>query len=90
MDKNSSEYFRIKVIPGSSKNELKEIMEDGEGGKTYKIRVKAAPEKGKANKELISFLSQHFNVPKEKISILSGKTEQLKLIKIESETLDKN
>ncbi|MFA7685671.1 MAG: DUF167 domain-containing protein [Candidatus Gracilibacteria bacterium] len=73
-------YFRVKVIPKSPKTELVEIMEDEE--KTLKIRVKAAPEKGKANAELIKFLSREMNIPKENISIVSGKTDHLKLLKI--------
>lgn len=76
------DYLRIKVIPKSSKTELSEIMEDSSGEKTYKIRIKAAPEKGKANAELITFLSQQLEISKENISIISGKTEQLKLVKI--------
>lgn len=76
------EYLRVKVIPKSAKTEVVEIMEDSQGEKTIKIRIKAAPEKGRANKELIKFLSSEFKLPEEKISILSGKTEQLKLLKI--------
>ncbi len=72
------DYLRIKVIPKSAKNEIVEIMDD----ETIKIRIKAPPEKGKANQELIKFLSKEYNIPKENISIISGKTEQLKLIKI--------
>ncbi len=76
-------YLRVKVLPKSPKTELVDIMVDGSGEKTHKIRIKAAPEKGKANAELIKFLSKHFSVPKENIKILSGKTEALKLIKID-------
>jgi len=53
-------------------------MADG----TLKIRIAAPPEKGKANTELIKFLSKHFDLPKNQITIISGKTEPLKLIKI--------
>lgn len=77
-----SNYLRIKVIPKSPKNEIIEIMEDAEGEQTIKIRLKAIPEKGKANAELIKFISKELSIPKDKISILSGRTEQLKLIKI--------
>lgn len=76
------EYLRIKVIPKSSKNEVTEIMKDESGEETIKIRIKAVPEKGKANAELIKFLSKELNVPKENISILSGKVDQLKLVKV--------
>ncbi len=49
---------------------------------TIKIRIKAAPEKGKANAELIKFLSKQYGLPKEKISIISGSTDRTKLIKL--------
>lgn len=75
-------YLRIKVIPKSPKNEVTEIMEDASGEKTIKIRITAPPEKGKANAELIKFLSKELKIPKESISIISGRTEQLKLVKI--------
>jgi hypothetical protein len=77
-----SRYLRIKVIPKSPKNEITSIMEDEEGEQTIKIRIKAAPEKGKANAELIKFLSKELKIPRANISIISGKTDQLKLIKV--------
>lgn len=49
---------------------------------TYKVKIKAIAEKGKANKELIEFLSNHFKVEKSKIKIKSGKQSQIKLIQI--------
>lgn len=75
-------YLRIKVIPKSPKNEIVEILEDQEHGETIKIRIKAAPEKNKANLELIKFLSETYQVPRENIAIISGQKEQLKLIRI--------
>ncbi|MBI5754548.1 DUF167 domain-containing protein [Candidatus Peregrinibacteria bacterium] len=75
-------YLRIKVIPKSPKNEITEIMTDDSGEKTIKIRIKAVPKKGRANAELIKFLSKKFNVDKNKISIISGAGSQLKLIRI--------
>ena len=71
-------YFRVKVIPKSSKTELVETMADG----TLKIRVAAIPERGKANIELIKFLSLHFMTLKKNIRIISGKSDPIKLIKI--------
>lgn len=77
-----SDYLRIKVIPKSAKTEIVDIMEDTEHGKTIKIRVKAAPERGKANEELIKFLSKELDVSTAQISIISGKTDRIKLIRI--------
>lgn len=71
-------YIRVKVIPNSSKNHI-QLMEDGV---TYKVKIKAVPEKNKANKELIEFLAEHFKVEKSKVSIKSGNQSQIKLVNI--------
>lgn len=73
-------YLRIKVIPKSSVNEIAETLSDG----TIKIRIKAPPEKNKANIELIKFLSKQLKISEENISIIAGKSERLKLIKIDA------
>ena len=75
---NNPDYLRVKVLPKSPKNEVVDILDDD----TIKIRIKAVPEKGKANKELIKFLAKELDLPKDKVQIISGKNDQLKLIKI--------
>lgn len=71
-------YLKIKVIPSSSRTEEKEPMSDG----TLKIALRAAPEKNKANLELVDFLSKKYYCPKDRIKIISGHTSRLKLVKI--------
>lgn len=71
-------YLAIKVIPGSSRTEFREIMADG----TYKIAIAAVPEKGKANTELVKFLAKEFGVLKSRLVIISGAGERTKLVKI--------
>ena len=63
-------YLRVKVKPKSSKTEFVSIMAD----ETIKIRLNAPPEKGKANQELIEYLSSLIHIPKPQIQIISGKT----------------
>lgn len=75
---NNNGYLRIKVLPKSSKSEIVDILDD----KTVKIRIKAVPEKWKANKELIRFLAWELEIWKENIEIISGKTDQVKLIRV--------
>ena len=70
--------LRIKVSPNSQKTELTEIMADN----TVKIRLHAAPEKGKANKELLNYLSKALHVKTDQIKIISGHTDPLKLLRI--------
>lgn len=70
--------IRVKVIPHGSKSEMRGFMADG----TWKIAIAAAPEKGKANAALIRFLAEHFRVPRAYVTIMSGLTNQRKIIKI--------
>ena len=71
--------LRVKVIPRSANDAIVGFLEDG----TLKIRIAAVPEKGKANKELIKFLAEEFEIDKENISIISGASDPLKLVRIE-------
>lgn len=71
-------YLSVKVIPGSAKSEFRELMSDN----TYKIAIAAAPEKGKANTELVKFLAKELKVAKNRLVILSGAGERTKLVKI--------
>jgi uncharacterized protein len=50
---------------------------------TWKIKVAASPEKGKANRALIEFLSEHLDVAKSRIRIMSGETSQVKRIHVD-------
>jgi uncharacterized protein (TIGR00251 family) len=67
--------LEIKALPGASKTELAGVK-DGR----LRIRLAAAPEDGKANAELLNFLSRTFNCPKRDVRILSGEKSRSKSI----------
>ena len=71
-------YLRIKVLPSASQTEFKEFLHDG----MIRMNIAAAPEKGKANKELMRFLSREFRVNKKNVKIISGAGSRVKLVKI--------
>ena len=70
--------FIAKIVPGSSPPTRITGILDG----MLKIKVTAAPEKGKANQCLIKFLADCLDVKKNMISIISGKTNPIKHIQI--------
>jgi len=69
----------VKVIPKSSRTELAGQLADG----TWKVKVAAPPEKGKANRALCAFLADHFGVPRSRVRIVSGETSHLKRVRID-------
>ena len=71
--------LRVKVVPKSSRTELAAVLPDG----TWKVKVAAAPEKGKANRVLCDFIAEKLGVSKTKVRIVAGETSQLKRIRVD-------
>jgi uncharacterized protein (TIGR00251 family) len=69
--------LRIKVKPSSNKNKIVK-MENG----VFKIWLKSAPEKGKANKELKKYFKKITGIP---VKIVSGLTSENKTIEFDIE-----
>ncbi|MCL5282731.1 MAG: DUF167 domain-containing protein [Planctomycetes bacterium] len=69
--------FTAKIVPGSSRTVVAGVL-----GDMIKIRVAAAPEKGKANECLIAYLAQELGVKKNAIEIVSGHTNPVKQVKV--------
>jgi uncharacterized protein (TIGR00251 family) len=69
---------RVKVTPRSARSEVTGELADG----TLKVRIAAVPEHGKANLALITLLAGHFGVPRTSVTIVSGHTASLKLVRV--------
>jgi hypothetical protein len=69
--------LQIKVIPSSSRDCIAGWMED-----TLRIKVKAPPEKGKANKAVIKLLENSLKLAKGSVTIDSGFTSSKKIVEI--------
>jgi uncharacterized protein (TIGR00251 family) len=67
----------IKAVPGSSKNAVAGIQ-DGR----LRVKIAAAPEDGKANEELRSFLAKLLGLPKKDVSLTGGEKSRLKTISL--------
>ncbi|NGX52673.1 MAG: hypothetical protein KR126chlam5_00976 [Candidatus Anoxychlamydiales bacterium] len=71
--------LKVKIIPKSKVNQIVGFAED-----TLKVRIKASPEKSKANKELIRFIAKSLSIAQSRVSIISGNTSRLKKLQIEN------
>jgi uncharacterized protein (TIGR00251 family) len=79
LDKEPPLIVKVKVKPNSRVEEVVE-MSRGE----LEVKVKAPPEKGKANKRLVEVLARHYGVPPSRVKILKGHTSRTKLVEIET------
>ena len=74
---DGSVVFVVKVVPGSSKTCVCGLL-DG----IVKIKISAAPEKGKANRRLLEFLAKQLRVRKNAVSIISGQSSPVKRVQV--------
>lgn len=74
---NQNMRIYLKVIPRASQNE---IVQTGEGN--FKVKVTAAPERGKANAAVQKMLAEHFGVALGQVKIIAGKSSSQKIVDI--------
>ena len=74
---NNAVIFSVKVVPRSSRTAIAGILNG-----MLKVKLAAAPEKGKANESLVEFLADTLGVKRNTITITSGHTSPVKTIQI--------
>ncbi len=75
-----TETIKLLIKPNSATTRIYGIY-----GDRIKIKLASAPEKGKANKELINFISDKIGVPKKNIKIIAGEKSIYKEISVKSD-----
>lgn len=77
--KITGEYVELRIFakPNAKRSEITGVSEEGLG-----VALRAQPKEGAANIALIAFLSEYFDIPKSKISLLKGESNRRKLIKL--------
>ena len=69
--------LRIKAVPGSSRDGLAGWL-----GDTLKVRVTAAPERGKANAAIEALVAEALGLPRGSTRIVAGRTSSRKVLEI--------
>lgn len=67
----------MRVVTGSPRPRVEEASEG-----SFRVYVSAAPEKGRANAQMLKALSKHLGVPRSSISIVRGHTSREKLVRV--------
>ncbi|MEW5758764.1 MAG: DUF167 domain-containing protein [Candidatus Omnitrophota bacterium] len=70
-------FINVRVIPRAKKNQLVELARD-----SFKVYLTATPQDNKANKALIKFLANYFDIKQGAVNIVRGLTSQNKTIEI--------
>ncbi len=68
----------VQVVPRASKTEVVGAY----GDDALRLRLAAPPVDGKANKELLRFLSETLGVPARTLELVSGQTGRRKVVRV--------
>ena len=68
----------LKVVPGSSRDEIVGWL-----GDSLKVKVKAPPDKGRANEAVVALLAERLGIDTSSITVASGHTSPAKVVAID-------
>ncbi|MCH2458500.1 MAG: DUF167 family protein [Henriciella sp.] len=75
----------VRVTPNASADRIETQTHDADGRPSLKVRVRAVPEKGKANVAVEALLAKALGLPKSAVKVVTGQTTRTKGVHIETE-----
>jgi uncharacterized protein YggU (UPF0235/DUF167 family) len=75
--------LHVRLTPHASKDEIGSVETTAEGRTHLAARVRAIPDKGKANAALEKLVAAWLGVPRTAVSVSAGFTQRLKTLRIE-------
>jgi len=78
----------VRVQPKAARSELLNVREGADGRWRLHIKVRAAPDKGAANKEVCRLVAKALGLAKSQVSVVAGQTQRDKTLLLSSESVD--
>jgi len=75
----------VRLTPNASRDAIDGFETSSDGEEHLKVRVRAVPEKGKANQALVALIAKEIGVAKNRISLVAGDTQRKKILRIEAD-----
>ena len=78
--KSPADTSFVITVRAKPRSPVSSLEPDSKGA--WIARLRSSPVEGKANAELVALIAKHFGCPKSSISVISGASARLKLVKI--------
>lgn len=75
----------VRVTPNASNDEIQGRAVDDAGREFLKLKVRAVPEGGKANRAVEKLLAKALKLPKSAVRVVTGETSRIKGVDIDTE-----
>ena len=74
--------LQVRVTPNASADRIEGVEIRDDGAAVLRLRVRAVPDKGKANAAVAVLLGKTLGIPKSAITLASGETSRLKTLRL--------
>jgi uncharacterized protein (TIGR00251 family) len=74
--------LHVRVTPNAGADRIEGTETRDDGSTVLRIRVRAVPDKGKANAAVIALLAKALGRPKSAVNLISGDTARLKTLRL--------
>jgi hypothetical protein len=74
---NASTRLELRVVPGATRPGVV-----GRHGTSWKVRVAAAPEGGRANDAVVRLLAETLGIPRRDVAVVAGRTSRDKIVSL--------
>jgi len=71
-------HLSLKVVPGSSRDEIVGWLAD-----SLKVKVKAPPERGRANEAVVALLAERLGIDASSIAVVSGHGSPARVVAVD-------
>jgi uncharacterized protein YggU (UPF0235/DUF167 family) len=78
----------LRVTPNAPRDAVEGVETRDDGTAALRLRVKAVPDKGKANAAVIALLARALGLPKSHFAFIAGETSRMKTVAVTGDTDD--
>lgn len=78
----------VRLTPKAGRDRIEGVSALSDGRAVLAVKVRAAPDKGAANRALCELLAKELAVPKSAVTVVAGHTARLKQIRLDSDAAE--
>lgn len=76
----------VRVTPNAGLDRLEGIETCDDGHDVLRVRVRAVPDRGKANQAVVGLLARALGVPKSAVALIAGDSARVKTLEVAGES----
>lgn len=74
--------IRLRVTPNADRDRIEGVETRADGEQVLRVRVRAVPDRGRANAAVLALLAAALGVPRRALTLASGETARLKTVAV--------